>query len=659
MKQRLFFFFLLLTAPLTAQVNNECAGAIPVADPTDFCSALEAGSTVLATPSSPAASCMPGFADVWYQFTAVAPQVTLIVNGASNTPGGQLIGPGMALYGGNCNNLTELACTNDNFFINVLELHYEGLTPGQTYYFRIGGVFPGTFQFCIRNYFTNVDVSGDCPDAVVLCDQSSFNVGAVTGPGSDPNELNDADCFGAIGGEFNSSWFVFTIQDAGLLEFTLTPNNLADDLDFVLYRLPNGIGNCNGKIVERCMAAGDFDPNSPCMGATGLSVFSTDTEQDPGCLDPGDDNFLAALNAQAGVTYALVVNNFTSSGNGFQVNWGGTATFVGPEIAFTDSSLSDSLCINEAITLSDSSTFVNGQITSWKWTFGPGATPDSALSAGPHTVRFNTPGQKLITLSIETDRGCTVSASKTLTVYECCTLSASVAVTPNCSDPADNSAVLSFVNAIPPVDVLWSTGQSGTAISGLVAGQYSVTATDAAACSDTIMFTVTPPEVYSVTTIPDTTILLGNSLAASASVQPSDSTLTLFWVNGSDTLSGNSVVLQPQQTTTWAVLVLSGDCVYTDSLTVTVLEELFEVPNAFSPNGDGVNETFGPLAFGVKILGLEIWSRWGELIYNDTERWDGTVNGNPAASDVYLYRIKAQFEDGRLEERKGDVTLLR
>ena len=65
------------------------------------------------------------------------------------------------------------------------------------------------------------------------------------------------------------------------------------------------------------------------------------------------------------------------------------------------------------------------------------------------------------------------------------------------------------------------------------------------------------------------------------------------------------------------------------------------VPNAFTPNGDGINDIFKPEMYGISNDGYEflIFNRWGELIFNTEMKelgWDGRVNGSIVKSDVYV-----------------------
>ena len=436
----LVLFPLFLGFSAVGQLNNECATATLIAQPENFCSAVAAGTTIGATTSNiPPSACLgAGGQDVWFSFVAVASEVTVIIRGLTfDNPGGTLFLPTVALYSGPCASLTELDCASDLFFSNNVELSASGLTPGETYYFRVTGVVGGTFQYCIRNYFFGGTLSGDCPTAVVLCDKSPFNVEALDGAGNNPTELDDAPCFNGFSSETNSTWYVFTAANNGTLEFTLTPNNATDDLDFVVYRLPNGPGNCANKSLLRCMAAGETFFPSPCMGPTGLSSSSTDISEDAGC-NGNQDNFLAPLNMVAGTTYALAVNNFTASGNGFQIEWGGTGLFAGPKAGFTSSTPDSTICLGETITFTDTSMINSASITGWHWNFGVDAEPAIADTRGPHTVNYTTAGTKIVSLQIKTSTGCDVTVTRTFLVDICCSLSAGFS-----SDKVNNTVCIS------------------------------------------------------------------------------------------------------------------------------------------------------------------------------------------------------------------------
>jgi len=90
--------------------------------------------------------------------------------------------------------------------------------------------------------------------------------------------------------------------------------------------------------------------------------------------------------------------------------------------------------------------------------------------------------------------------------------------------------------------------------------------------------------------------------------------------------------------------------------------ELF-IPNAFSPNGDGVNDLFNIKSIGIDNASLKIYNRWGRLVYETldpiNEPWNGYIKGNIANEGVYIYVLRGQFKDDSEINKKGNVTLIR
>jgi gliding motility-associated-like protein len=87
----------------------------------------------------------------------------------------------------------------------------------------------------------------------------------------------------------------------------------------------------------------------------------------------------------------------------------------------------------------------------------------------------------------------------------------------------------------------------------------------------------------------------------------------------------------------------------------------FDIANAFTPNNDGVNDTFGPFGEGFTVTSFQVYNRWGQLVFegNNTNRsWNGIANGTEASSDVYVYNLKYEV-DKTIKIRSGEVTLIR
>ncbi|MDQ3073961.1 MAG: gliding motility-associated C-terminal domain-containing protein, partial [Bacteroidota bacterium] len=106
------------------------------------------------------------------------------------------------------------------------------------------------------------------------------------------------------------------------------------------------------------------------------------------------------------------------------------------------------------------------------------------------------------------------------------------------------------------------------------------------------------------------------------------------------------------------------------NVTCSVLDPRIWAPNAFTPNGDTLNDTWHITALsvyntlGTDILSfqLQIFDRWGNLVFTSDDLfkgWDGTHNGKPVLPDVYIYSFGAKGVDSRFIYRNGTITVLK
>ena len=117
---------------------------------------------------------------------------------------------------------------------------------------------------------------------------------------------------------------------------------------------------------------------------------------------------------------------------------------------------------------------------------------------------------------------------------------------------------------------------------------------------------------------------------------------------------------------------LSG-CAVSDTVLVEVTATYEEVyaPNVFSPNRDGVNDTFilfGPQPVVQGIVQMNIYDRWGGLLYSEKDLLPGDMSRGwrglgrdqqPASPDTYIYQAEVLFLDGTIRSLSGDILLLR
>jgi gliding motility-associated-like protein len=86
------------------------------------------------------------------------------------------------------------------------------------------------------------------------------------------------------------------------------------------------------------------------------------------------------------------------------------------------------------------------------------------------------------------------------------------------------------------------------------------------------------------------------------------------------------------------------------------------LPGAFSPNGDGNNDVLFVYGGQIERISIAIYNRWGELVWetnDETEGWDGTYEGKEAIAGVYVYKLKVTYWEGDIENKSGNITLIR
>lgn len=127
------------------------------------------------------------------------------------------------------------------------------------------------------------------------------------------------------------------------------------------------------------------------------------------------------------------------------------------------------------------------------------------------------------------------------------------------------------------------------------------------------------------------------------------------------------IISPPNDINTYTVVVTDeyGCAASFQTIIITRKENTLIVPNAFSPNGDGINETFRIFGQNIASYQLIVFDRIGHQVYDSQVNnnieigWNGKRNDSDAELAVYCYYVLATFEDGKQDMRKGNVTLIR
>ena len=141
---------------------------------------------------------------------------------------------------------------------------------------------------------------------------------------------------------------------------------------------------------------------------------------------------------------------------------------------------------------------------------------------------------------------------------------------------------------------------------------------------------------------------------------------TLTWIDGSEIMCRDCPTSQVFPTATGCYVVEALNefgCKATDEMCIEVTTEFgVYVPNAFSPNGDGVNDEFLISGFNITDISMDIFNRWGEKLFSSkdiTQGWKGTFKSQPCEVAVYVYKITYKGLDGKKYDKTGHVTLNR
>ncbi|MEO1714499.1 MAG: gliding motility-associated C-terminal domain-containing protein, partial [Bacteroidota bacterium] len=197
------------------------------------------------------------------------------------------------------------------------------------------------------------------------------------------------------------------------------------------------------------------------------------------------------------------------------------------------------------------------------------------------------------------------------------------------------------------------------------AGEYEQILLDENGCDSLVQLSLSIAILDSLEADPANAVIF---VGEQVEIQVMDGFVTYTWLptDGLSCTNCPDPIAMPASSTDYEVVVVDSiGCEQRAISSITVITECpldqVEIPNVFTPNGDGLNDTFRPLlpSPNVKIVSLRIWNRFGEQVYSGEENaeWDGTKNGEPHPMDVYSYILKFEC-DGTVETIFGEISLI-
>lgn len=313
-------------------------------------------------------------------------------------------------------------------------------------------------------------------------------------------------------------------------------------------------------------------------------------------------------------------------------------------------------CLNKDLTLSAPEYFL-----AYQWA-GPNGFQSNLRQPVINNLQYA--GAGIYTVLLTADFGCSVTDSFQLNIFPGTTIS-----TNTLYNICEGTSVNLSATGDGTYEWTPSIGLSNAFIANPVASprdsiEYKVVLTNIYGCKDSVQVVINVYKKVVVDAGPDKLILTGDTALLTGSV--AGTAVNYFW-SPDNTLS-NVTVLQPtvfplaQATYTLHGVSTVGCGNESDDVTVRVYNDVL-MPNAFTPNKDGINDVFHVLALdNYELSSFNIYTRWGQKIFSTTNAtigWDGTAKGQPQATGLYVYYLEMKSKAGKKITRKGTVLLIR
>lgn len=210
----------------------------------------------------------------------------------------------------------------------------------------------------------------------------------------------------------------------------------------------------------------------------------------------------------------------------------------------------------------------------------------------------------------------------------------------------------------PPTG-LNTTTQSGVVSSAVSSIVYSVSVSNNGFCGNTTTVSVIVNPLPNVVASEDATYNVDDQIYINAT-----GTGTITWVQGENIICNDCPYTQvmPKSTNCYvAETVNQFGCKALDEVCITITyDNGIYIPNAFTPNGDGLNDVFLVYGHSISEVTMDIFDRWGEKLFTSgdiAKGWNGVYKGKDSEIGVYIYKISYKGIDGKKHSKTGHVTL--
>ena len=311
----------------------------------------------------------------------------------------------------------------------------------------------------------------------------------------------------------------------------------------------------------------------------------------------------------------------------------------------------------------------------YSWTFGASASVSSSYSSQPSGISFDSAEVHPVSLTI-TENNCSVSYTDSVAVTQHILPDFGVEATSGC--PGHVAQVTAVTESIVPVYYLWDFGNGESSSQGTtnhaydLPGVYAITVTAFTnqGCYDSL--TLTFPNAVTIYPNPDPSFTIEPQVMdiANAVCQIvglyQEGNCTYFMSDGGQA-DGCDVEYNWQESGVQTIIhyVTSPQgCTSSTTGEVVISGHTFYAPTGFTPNDDGINDYWIPVMTGMTSFKLEVFNRWGDLIYTTTDvnrPWAGQVKEGTyyVPNGVYNYRVTMKDLVFQAHEFTGSILLNR
>ncbi len=314
------------------------------------------------------------------------------------------------------------------------------------------------------------------------------------------------------------------------------------------------------------------------------------------------------------------------------------------------------------------SSIVSGSIAGYQWDFGDGST---GSGQDPSHV-YGVPDTYTVVLTAISDFGCEDTAVAVISFKPYVRASIAGDTTLCIGDTGELTASGGYFYEWSPASAgIFSPFDSVTKILPASSTTYSVRVSDEC-YSDSASISIVVKALPDFSITPDTSIYLGEQ--ARLYIKAAPDVDSFIWFPASILAPGSDphdsiLFARPDSSTYVFIFVRNIDgCRGVDSLYITILDGFVAIPNAFSPNGDGLNDHFFLISRGsVTVNVFQIYNRWGELVYSysgpgdQSSGWDGSFRGKAQdpGNYTYVYEVVTDDASKQVYRGKGSVQLIR